>query len=87
MKTKLRIHCASDVDLCGSWNKDETEQEMAELTGQGPDGDDWVYWILDHLFSDFKLNPESLKDVLVWSGGRVEISNPDGGSPIVLELD
>lgn len=87
MKTKLRIYCPTDEDLCGSWNKDETEQEMAELTGQKPEGDDWIWWILDHVFADFDIDAESLKNVLVWSGGRIEIANPDGGQAITIELD
>ena len=86
MKTRLRIHCPTDVDLCGSWSKDETEQEMAELD-QKPEGDDWIWWILDHVFADFDVDVESLKNVLVWSAGRIEIANPTGGQAITIELD
>lgn len=85
MKTQLRIHCPTDVDLCGSWTKDETEREMMEL-GQKPEGDDWVWWILDHAFADFDVDAESLKNVLVWSAGRMEIANPTGGQAITIEL-
>lgn len=86
MKTRLRVHCPTDIDLCGIWLKNETEQEMKEL-GQTPKGSDWIVWLFDHLFADSKLNTESLKDVLVWSGGRIEIANPDGGQAITVELD
>lgn len=85
MKTKLRVYCPTDVDLCGSWNKDETEQEMKEL-GQTPKGSDWIVWLFDHLFADSKLNMESLKDVLVWSAGRMEIASPTDGRAITIEL-
>lgn len=85
MKTKLRIHYASDVDLCGSWTKDETEREMAELD-QKPEGDDWIWWILDHVFADFDVDVESLKNVLVWSAGRLEIASPTDGRAITIEL-
>ena len=87
MKTKLRIHCPTDIDLCGSWTKEETEQEMAELTGREPESGEWINWILDHVFSDFRVNTESLKDVLEWSAGRIEIANPTGGQAITIELD
>jgi hypothetical protein len=86
MKTKLKIHCASDVDLCGFWTKDETEQEMTELD-QKPEGDDWIRWILDHVFADFDVDTKSLKDVLVWSAGRMTIANPADGQMITIELD
>ena len=86
MKTRLRVHCPTDIDLCGSWSKKETEQEMADL-GRLAVGNDWITWIFDHLFSDSEINTESLKDVLVWSAGRIEIANPDGGQAITIELD
>ena len=87
MKTTLRVHCPTDEDLCGIWSKKETELEMTELTGQEPEGTDWIWWILDHVFSDFKISAESLRDVLVWSAGRIEIANPDGGQAITIELE
>lgn len=86
MKTRLRVHCPTYIDLCGSWSKKETEQEMADL-GHLAVGNDWITWIFDHLFSDSEINTESLKDVLVWSAGRIEIANPNGGQAITIELD
>lgn len=85
MKTRLRIYCASNADLCGSWTKDETEQEMTELD-QKPDGDDWIQWILENVFSDFDVDIESLKNVLVWSAGWIKIASPTDGQAIKIEL-
>ena len=46
----------------------------------------WIWWILDHVFADFDVDVESLKNVLVWSAGRLEIASPTDGQAITIEL-
>ena len=53
----LKITCNTNPDIPGEWNQAEVEQEMAELGIDTSNGDEWLDYILGHVFDDVVLPP------------------------------
>ena len=52
----LKITCNTNPDIPGEWNQTEVEQEMAELDIDTSNGDEWLDYILGHVFDDVALD-------------------------------
>lgn len=52
----LKITCNTNPDIPGEWNQAEVEQEMAELGIDTSNGDEWLDYILGHVFDDVALD-------------------------------
>lgn len=52
----LKITCNTNPDIPGEWNQAEVEQEMAELDIDVSSGDEWLDYILGHVFDDVALD-------------------------------
>lgn len=52
----LKITCNTNPDIPGEWNQAEVEQEMAELDIDPSNGDEWLDYILGHVFDDVALD-------------------------------
>lgn len=52
----LKITCNTNPDIPGEWNQAEVEQEMAELDIDLSNGDEWLDYILGHVFDDVALD-------------------------------
>lgn len=49
--TELKCVCASNPDLNGRWNAAEVKAECKDL---GIPEEDWLEYLLDHLFADYE---------------------------------
>lgn len=45
----IEVTCPTNPDYCGKFERDEIEEEMRELHGVT---NDWISYVLDHLFDD-----------------------------------
>lgn len=52
----LKITCNTNSDIPGEWNQAEVEQEMAEVGIDVSSGDEWLDYILGHVFDDVALD-------------------------------
>ena len=52
----LKITCNTNPDIPGEWNQAEVEQEMSELGIDASNGDEWLDYILGHVFDDVALD-------------------------------
>ena len=56
MFTKLIMHCPSNHDYNGTWDRDTIENEIFELIGNKPlndeDHEEWIEWTLNHCIDD-----------------------------------
>ena len=52
----LKITCNTNPDIPGEWNQAEVEQEMAEVGIDTSNGDEWLDYILSHVFDDVALD-------------------------------
>ena len=53
----LKITCNTNPDIPGEWNQAEVEQEMKELDMEVTGHDEWLEYILGHVFDDVVLPP------------------------------
>ena len=53
----LKITCNTNPDIPGQWNQADVEQEMKELDIEVKSNDEWLEYILDHVFDDVVLPP------------------------------
>jgi hypothetical protein len=52
----LKITCNTNPDIPGEWNQAEVEQEMSEFGIDTSNGDEWLDYILGHVFDDVALD-------------------------------
>ena len=53
----LKITCNTNPDLPGEWSQADVEQEMKELDMEVSNGDEWLEYILGHVFDEVVLPP------------------------------
>lgn len=53
----LKITCNTNPDIPGEWNQADVEQEMKELDMEVSNGDEWLEYILGHVFDEVVLPP------------------------------
>ena len=53
----LKITCTTNPDIPGEWNQSEVEQEMKELDMETANDDEWLKYILGHVFDSIVLPP------------------------------
>ena len=53
----LKITCTTNPDIPGEWNQSEVEQEMRELDMETANGDEWLEYVLGHVFDEVVLPP------------------------------
>ena len=53
----LKITCNTNPDIPGQWNQADVEQEMKELGIEVKDNEEWLEYILSHVFDDVVLPP------------------------------
>lgn len=46
--TSLKITCPGEPDMAGSWDKDDIETEILEVTGRPAAAGEWIDWVLFH---------------------------------------
>lgn len=52
MTKQLTIRSIDNQDWNGNFVKSQVEQEMRDIGNDPKDSNDWVYWVIDHLFDD-----------------------------------
>ena len=53
----LKITCNTNPDIPGEWNQAEVEQEMKEVGIEVKGNDEWLEYILGHVFDEVVLPP------------------------------
>lgn len=53
----LKITCNTNPDIPGEWNQADVEQEMKEFGMEVTEGDEWLEYILGHVFDEVVLPP------------------------------
>ena len=53
----LKITCNTNPDLPGEWNQADVEKEMKEFDMEVTEGDEWLEYILGHVFDEVVLPP------------------------------
>ena len=53
----LKITCNTNPDIPGEWSQADVEQEMKELGMETTEGDEWLEYILGHVFDEVVLPP------------------------------
>ena len=61
---KLKITCNTGPDIPGEWDKAEVEEEMKDLGMEVTEGDEWLEYVLGHVFIDAVL-PSGVYDALL----------------------
>ena len=49
---KLKITCNTNPDIPGKWTQEDVEQEMRDVDIKITSGDEWLEYILGHVFDD-----------------------------------
>lgn len=65
MTTKLFIESHDNEDWNGEWLKEDVEQEMRELDNPPKDGNEWIAWVLGHMFSFGDDLPAHVENALI----------------------
>ena len=60
----LKIACNTNSDIPGKWNQADVEKEMREVDLDVTSGDEWLEYILGHVFDDVEL-PEVVYDAIM----------------------
>lgn len=60
----LKITCNTNPDLSGQWSQAEVEQEMREVDIEVTGKDEWLEYILEHVFDDIEL-PEVVYNAIM----------------------
>lgn len=74
--TKLTIS-TTNIDLNGTWYKDDVELEMSELGNTPTDNTAWIEWILDHDF-DSELSQHLVDTIKDNAVADIHFRLPDG---------
>jgi len=53
----LKITCNTNPDIPGEWNQADVEKEMKEFDMEVTEGDEWLEYILGHVFDEVVLPP------------------------------
>ena len=53
----LKITCNTNPDIPGEWNQADVEQEMKEVGIEVKGNDEWLEYILGHVFDEVVLPP------------------------------
>ena len=53
----LKITCNTNPDIPGEWNQADVEQEMKEVGIEVNGNDEWLEYILGHVFDEVVLPP------------------------------
>ena len=60
----LKITCNTNPDIPGEWTQAEVEQEMKEVGIEVKGNDEWLEYILGHVFDDVEL-PEAVYNAIM----------------------
>ena len=60
----LKITCNTNPDLSGKWSQAEVEQEMREVDIEVTGKDEWLEYILGHVFDEVGL-PEAVYNAIM----------------------
>ena len=44
----LKITCPEEPDMEGTFDREEIEDEIREMTNTEPSGNDWIDWVMSH---------------------------------------
>ena len=44
----LKITCPKEPDMEGTYDREEFEDEIREMTSAEPSGNDWIEWVMMH---------------------------------------
>lgn len=61
---KLKITCRTNPDIPGEWKREDVEQEMRDVDIEITSGDEWLEYILSHVFDDAGL-PEEVYNAIM----------------------
>lgn len=53
----LKITCNTNPDIPGEWSQADVEKEMREFGMEVTEGDEWLEYILGHVFDEVVLPP------------------------------
>ncbi len=53
----LKITCNTNPDIPGEWNRADVEQEMKEVGIEVNGNDEWLEYVLGHVFDEVVLPP------------------------------
>lgn len=83
---KLKITCHTNPDIPGKWDQADVEQEMKEVGIEVKGKDEWLEYVLSHVFDDAGLPPEVYNAIM--SGNVQSITFKTESNDIVkLSLD
>ena len=61
----LKITCNTNPDIPGEWNQAEVEQEMKEVGIEVKGNDEWLEYVLGHVFDEEVGLPEAVYNAIM----------------------
>ena len=62
---KLKITCNTNPDIPGEWTQADVEQEMKEVGIEVKGNDEWLEYVLGHVFDEVEL-PKAVYDAIIF---------------------
>ena len=62
---KLKITCNTNPDIPGEWTQADVEQEMKEVGIEVKGNDEWLEYVLGHVFDEVEL-PKAVYDAIMF---------------------